>query len=723
MKILLRNLKSGVLSLREVPQPQLEAQGVVVQNYYSLISAGTERAQVQMDKRSLIGKARARPDLVRQVLQKIRSEGIMSTLKAVQTRLGTPTPLGYSCAGVVLEAGEMTPGLRTGDYVACSGGGYANHAEVVYVPMNLAVPVPKNLDMRIAASAGVGAIALQGVRQSGAKLGETVAVIGLGLIGRLTCQLLQASGCRVVGIETDPQSLWHTQEHSRGILLMDPGCGSAAEQIHDLTGGLGVDATIICAATKESGPINLSAEISREQGTVSAVGLINLDLPREAFFKKELKLVVSRSLGPGRYDPSYEEHGLDYPAAYVRWTEGRNMEAYLQLAADGAIDPSALFTHEFEFEHALDAYKLISSKQEDYYLGVLLRYDPAKRHIREPILIKSDKPRPGKTKPGISIIGTGSYATKFLLPYVKEARLRGAASGLGASADIVGKRFGFEFAAAEHDQILKDPETDVVIIATRHQHHGSLTVRALQEGKAVFVEKPLCLTMDELRSIFAAHGEDGFLHVGFNRRFAPVVRAISEHFPTDSPAAMLCRINAGALVDHWLKDIATGGGRVLGEACHYIDLLRFLAGSPMTRIYATAVRKPAVSAIESEDISIAIEYKNGSIGTVLYTGSGAKSQTKERYEIFSAGRSAVIDDFRTLELYGGKRKVIRFRGRDLGQAEQMHRFLKGLNAGLPPIPFSELVESTLAAFAVIESITRAAPVEMGEMWALLEGKQ
>ena len=719
MKILLRNLKSGELSLQESPLPQLEKQGVIVRNLYSLISAGTERSQVEMDRRSMLGKARARPDLVRQVLQKVRSEGLMNTFRAVQTKLTTPTPLGYSSAGIVLEAGDIVPGIRAGDLVACSGGGYANHAEVIYVPRNLAVPLPQELDPKVAATAGVGAIALQGVRQSGARLGELVAVIGLGLIGQMTCQLLKAAGCRIVGIDIDPRALEHVSKHTPDGVFLEFDREKVIARISDLTGRLGADATIICAATKSSEPVELSAEITREQGTVSAVGLVNLDIPREAFYRKELKLVVSRSLGPGRYDPVYEEHGLDYPAAYVRWTEGRNMAAWLQLASDGQINPSALISHTYDFENALESYKLIT-EGKDYFLGVLLRYDVKKEHSRTPVTFETAPRKPVEGAPAIGALGVGSYASKFLLPFLRGGRLRGVASGRGLSAVNASKRFGFAFAAGDPEQVFNDAETDAVIIATRHNLHGKLTTDALNAGKAVFVEKPLCLTIEELRDIVEAYGENGYLHVGFNRRFAPAVALARNHIEGCGPAVLLCRINAGSLEGHWLQDPIIGGGRIIGEGCHFIDLLRLLAGSPIVKVASTALRAEGKSAVESEDVSISLEFENGSVGTVIYTGSGSKALPKERYEMFAAGRSAVIDDHRSVELYSGGKVVKRLRGRDTGQAGQMRRFLEGLKTGEPPIPFRELVETTLASFAAVESIARSAPVTMEYMWSLLE---
>ena len=490
-----------------------------------------------------------------------------------------------------------------------------------------------------------------------------------------------------------------------------------AARVAEITSGAGVDATIICAATKSSAPIELSAEITREQGVVSAVGLVNLDVPREAFYHKELKLIVSRSLGPGRYDPGYEEHGLDYPIAYVRWTEGRNMAAWLQLAASGAINPGALITHEYEFDQALDAYERITGESDDYYLGIMLRYDADKKLDRRPVSLPEKKLSAPREAPAIGAIGVGSYASKYLLPYLGNATLRGVASGRGHSATSAGKRFGFAF-AGEPEAVISDEQTNAVIIATRHNLHAELTVQALSLGKAVFVEKPLCLTIDELRRINSTAGEDCFLHVGFNRRFAPATRLVKEYIGSVGPLMITCRVNAGPLRGHWLQDVAEGGGRILGEGCHFIDLLRHLAGSPITKVGATSLRKPGVSAVESEDVAINLDFENGSTGSIVYTGSGSKALTKERYELFSGGRCAVLDDFSAVELYSGEKKIRRMR-RDTGQQEQMRVFLEGLVTGSAPIPYGELIEVTLATLAVVESLTRSAPVEMTEMWRLL----
>jgi predicted dehydrogenase/threonine dehydrogenase-like Zn-dependent dehydrogenase len=718
MKTLLRNLESGELSLQEVPAPRLEAHGVVVRNHYSLISAGTERAQVAMDRRSLLGKARARPDLVRQVLRKIRSDGLVNTYRAVRNRLTTPVPLGYSCAGEVLEAGEMVENIRAGDLVACSGGGYANHSEVVYVPRNLAAAVPGDLEPRVAATAGVGAIALQGVRQAGVRLGETAAVIGLGLIGQMTCQLLSAAGCKVVGIDIDERALEFAASHTPDCVYLGFDPDRIAATVADLTGGLGVDATIICAATKSSEPIELSAEITREQGTVSVVGLVNLDVPREAFYRKELKLALSRSLGPGRYDPLYEEHGIDYPAAHVRWTEGRNMAAWLQLASEKKIDPGALITHEFEFDRAPSAYDMITGKSE-YYLGVLLRYDAGKSHLRGESIPIAVADQHGKDSPAVGVIGAGSYASKFILPYLKGVSRRGVAGASGISAASAAKRFGFSF-TGDAEAVIEDEATDTVIIATRHDSHAQFVVAALAANKAVFVEKPLCLTIGELRRIIASAGDSAFLHVGFNRRFAPAVGLVRKHMQGCGALTVASRINAGPLSGHWLQDTAVGGGRIIGEGCHFIDLARHLAGSPISRVFAAGVRKAGSTAIGCEDVTFSLEFENGSVAAIVYTGSGSKAQTKERHELYAGGRSAVIDDYRAVELYCAKRSRRSLRPRDTGQAEQMRRFIEARKSGKPLIPFAEIVEVTLATLAVVESLTRSAPVSMAEMHELLE---
>ncbi|MBW1678265.1 MAG: Gfo/Idh/MocA family oxidoreductase, partial [Deltaproteobacteria bacterium] len=494
---------------------------------------------------------------------------------------------------------------------------------------------------------------------------------------------------------------------------------SVVSKVLELTGKLGVDATIICAASKDDGPINLSAEITREQGVVTALGLVNMNVPREAFYRKELSLVLSRSLGPGRYDPSYENHGLDYPAAYVRWTVGRNMASYLQLAAAGKIDPTRLITHEFTFDQAISAYDVITSDRDEFYCGVLLSYDFSARLKQQPIILKPSTHDGINGRLGIGVIGVGSYASKFLLPYLKRERLRFVLSGSGYNAYAAAKRFGFEEVAAKTEHVIDDPDTDVVLIATRHNKHAEYAIQALNAGKAVFVEKPLCLSIEELQQIDSAHREGGFLHVGFNRRFSPAISVVKDFFSSTGPLLFNCRVNAGPLLDHWLLDPIEGGGRILGEVCHFIDILRFLAGSPITRVYCSGLRKRGVDAISYEDVVITLDFENCSTGTIVYTGSGSKALSKERYEIFSGEKAAVINDFRTVELYKGKPRKVRIGKRDTGQSEQMKQFLAGVREGKPPIPYAELIEVSLATFAVIESLTRAMPVDMREMWEVI----
>ena len=548
-------------------------------------------------------------------------------------------------------------------------------------------------------------------------------MIGLGLIGQMSCQILSAAGCRVIGIDIDTRALDYAAKACPGAVLLNSVSVDVEAAVLDATGSLGADATIICAVTKDAGPINLSARITREQGKVVALGLVNMDLPREEFFRKELSLVISRSLGPGRFDKGYEEHALDYPAAYVRWTEGRNMSAYLQLAAEGKIDPAKLLTHEFAFEDVVSAYDLITNRDDDFHLGVMLRYDAEKEFSRQSVKTSEAVASPRAGAIGIGLIGAGNYAIKFILPYLKNERLRGVLSGSGLSARSVVNKFAFEEIAAEPEQVIEDPDTELVLITTRHSKHAGHTVKALEAGKAVFVEKPLCLTLKELRDISRAYREDSFLHVGFNRRFSPSVAAVAEHLgDCRSNLLMSFRVNAGPLHDHWLQDPAVGGGRLIGEGCHYIDLMRYFSGSPVSRVSCSGVRKPGSEAIECEDFSITLEFENGSIGTIVYSGQGSKALAKERHEFYAGGKSAVIDNYRTVLLFeGNKRKKLKG-GRDKGQAEQMRRILEGLRRGEQPIPFEQMIEVALATFAAVESLTRAAPVEMAEMWRQLEAE-
>ncbi|HEV8694818.1 MAG TPA: Gfo/Idh/MocA family oxidoreductase, partial [Lysobacter sp.] len=556
MKQVTHTLKHGRIEVADVPIPTLSDKFVLVRTTASVISSGTEKTKIDMGSKSLWQKARARPDLVRQVIRKLRTEGLSKTLATVNTRLAAANPLGYSSAGIALAVGGLVEGIQPGDRVACGGVGYANHAEFVAVPRNLVVKVPAQVSDEEAAFATLGAIALQGVRLADPKLGETVLVLGLGLLGQIAVQLLRANGCRVLGTDLDPSLISLAERFgATGMSTTD-----AERTCRDLTGGAGVDAVLVCAGTSSNQPIELCGQVTREKGRVVVVGAVRMDIPREDYFKKEISVVISRSYGPGRYDPDYEENGNDYPLGYVRFTEQRNMQTSIELIAAGRLDVKSLITHRFALDDAVRAYALIEGEKREPYLGIVMTYggaaDESTRASAKRIVVA---PRAvDKARIGISLVGAGNYATASLLPPLRgssDVELRGLITSSGRTAAGVARQFGFSFCAAELAEVL-GTDTDAVMIATRHDTHASYVARALRVGKHVYVEKPLGLRMDELADVAEAHAAAGDrqLMVGFNRRYAPLTLELQRHFAgVRSPKVVNIRVNAGFIApEHWI---------------------------------------------------------------------------------------------------------------------------------------------------------------------------
>ena len=715
MKQVTQNYRSGELQVEEVPWPALRPGGLLVQNHFSLISAGTERGKVEMAQKSLLGKARSRPDQVRKVLEKIRTEGIVNTYRAVMNQLNAPVPLGYSSAGVVLESADDVEGICVGDHVACGGGGYANHAEVIFVPKNLCVKCPDGVPLDVACFATVGAIAMQGIRQAGAALGENVAVIGLGLIGQIAWRLLESAGCRVIGIDIDDRMVEFARRTGLALAINST-TTAAVPRVEQWTGGRGVDAVLICAGTSSSGPVRLAGEIARDKGVVVALGGVGLDIPRELYYVKELDLRLSRSYGPGRYDRDYEEKGRDYPYSYVRWTEQRNMAAFLELCAAKRLDLAPLVTHRFALDRAKEAYDLLAAKQAEPCLGIVLEYGRAALP-RAPIAIRPRPPRAKEGRVGVAFIGAGRYAERFLLPALArnaDVHLRAIATLSGLSARTAAERSSFELCLDDPEAVLDDAEVEAVFVTTRHDTHARYVIEALRHGKHVYVEKPLCLSLAELAEIEAAYAQsDRLLMVGFNRRFSPGARDIKAALADAGPPMIVCRINAGPLPpDHWALD-PDQGGRLIGEGCHFFDLAQFLAGSRPTSVHAAAVAGPR-SARTNDNVAATIQFENGAIATIIYTGAGDSSLPKERIEVFAAGCAAVLDDFRSVSIHrGGRCKNIRYRGQDKGQSEEVARWIAAVRSGGPsPIAWEELRWSTRANLAAIESLTTGKPVDI-----------
>lgn len=708
MEQLTQKLKSGEMTIQQLPMPVVGAGMVLVRNHYSLISAGTESTTVKSARKSLIGKARERPQQVKQVVDVLKKQGPIQTYRAVMKKLDAYSPLGYSCAGEVIEVGSDVTEFAVGDRVACAGAGYANHAEIVCVPVNLCVKLPQDADLKNASYNTLGAIALQGIRQADLRLGENCAVIGLGLLGQLTCLMLRTSGVRTFGIDIDKAAVEKAQGHCVDAAWIRSDAG-VAEQIETATGGLGVDAVIITAGTSSLDPINFAGEIARKKGRVVVVGAVPTGFDRNPYYyRKELDLRMSCSYGPGRYDLNYEEKGLDYPAAYVRWTEKRNMQAFQELLHTGRIDIDYLTTHEFPLDDAPKAYDMIVSRSEPF-LGVVLKYDISKPLKRGKVAISPSKPA-GKVN--LAFIGAGSYAQGNLLPNIpkndSDIVCKGVLTNSGTTSKRVAEKFGFEFCTSKSDDIIQSDDINTVFIATRHDSHADYVKQALQAGKHVFVEKPLCLNVEELVAIEEFyHGGHGGpqpqLMVGFNRRFAPLARRLKKSLDP-VPLSMIYRVNAGAIpADTWIHDSTIGGGRIIGEVCHFIDFLTFICGSLPTRVYASAL--PAPNHL-NDTVTINLEFKNGSIGTVAYYANGSKKLSKEYVEVYQSGLTGIIRDFKHLEIHtNGKRVRKRLLNQDKGQAVMVRAFIDSVkNGGKPLINPEEIFAVTKATFAVVESL-------------------
>jgi predicted dehydrogenase/threonine dehydrogenase-like Zn-dependent dehydrogenase len=721
MQQLTQKLKEGKLQVLEVPLPLVQPGQLLIRNHYSLISAGTEGSTVQTARKSLLGKAKERPQQVKQVIETLKSQGLVQTYRAVMKKLDAYSPLGYSCAGEVMETGPGVSGYTRGDLVAC-GGLSASHAEVVAVPVNLCVKLPPGADLKQAAYNTLGAIALQGVRQADLKLGESAAVIGLGLLGQITGLLLRASGVRVVGLDIDAAMAEMAARHCADLALARDAAGLEGA-IAEFTQGLGCDGVIITAGTDSLDPINLAGSIARKRGTIVIVGNVPTGFDREPhYYKKELQVRMSCSYGPGRYDPRYEEKGLDYPAAYVRWTENRNMQAFQELIAAQKIDLSYLTTHVFPLEDAPRAYDMLLQKTEPF-VGLLIEYD-LKKDWSPPvskIILKSRPPAPPAPSVGIGFIGAGSYAQSHLLPNIpKDTRvsLQGIMTASGASSRSVAERFGFAFCTADVQDILANDAINTVFIATRHDSHADLVLQALAAGKHVFVEKPLCLTVEELDRIQTTYArlteaqKAGALMVGYNRRFSPLVVRMRETLGT-GPMAMLYRINAGEIpADSWIQDADLGGGRIIGEVCHFIDLLTFMTGSQPQSVYAAVL--PAANNLD-DTLTITLTYANGSIGTICYFANGDKSLPKERLEVFAHGSAAILNDFKSLAIHvGGRKKEHKLLSQDKGQKNEVQIFIQGILQGQgSPVSFEEIYRTSLVTFKIIESWRTGQVLDLG----------
>jgi len=719
MKQVVQGVKRGKVRVEELPPPALKPGGVLVRTVASVISAGTERLALEFGRKSLLTKARERPDLVRQVMDKVKREGIVPTYKAVRGRLGMPLSLGYSSAGVVQEVVTGEEGFQVGDRVACAGVGYANHAEVVWVPKNLCLKIPDILDFEEASFGAIGAIALQGVRLVEPTLGESIVVIGLGLIGQIAVQCFKANGCRVLGLDPEANRVALAKQLGADEAIVS-GESSLSKAVQRFTRDRGADAVLIAAATESNEPVELAGEICRDRGRVVIVGAVRIDVPRRTYYEKELDLRVSRSYGPGRYDPTYEEKGVDYPIGYVRWTEQRNIEAFHDLLVQRKVDVQKLITHRFPIEKAEKAYDLLGGQKRENYLGILLTY-PDNRDEKPtiPLISTSQVGVVDADQVNFGVIGAGDFARSTLLPILERlpsVSLKGIATATGISSKSTGTRFGFEYCTTDYHEILNDEGIHVVLIATRHHLHAPLVIEALKARKHVFVEKPLCLSVEELQEIIETHQSlvtnekfPPLLMVGFNRRFAPYTQKAREFFAgREGPMVINYRVNAGSVSpDHWVNDPEEGGGRIVGEVCHFVDFVNYVVGKQPVRVFAEGAT--------ADTAAITLKYEDSSIGSIQYLANGHRTFSKERVEIFGDGSVFVIDDFRRAGRFSDASRA-RFRSglkQDKGHQAELKAFvdavLRGASLAITP---EDAFETMRVTFRIVESLARGAPVEV-----------
>lgn len=713
MKQLAQRMRDGELRVVDVPEPEIDEWKVLVRTQASLVSAGTERAKVEVARESLVGKARRRPDQVQQVLEKVRTDGLRATIDAVRTRLDSLSPLGYCATGIVETVGARVRDVQPGQIVAC-GGEAAGHAEALAVPGNLCVPVPPGVDPSTAAFTTLGAIAMHGFRQANLALGERVAVVGMGLVGQLSARIAHAAGCEVIGVDLET---WRLDVAQRaGVLHI---CRERA-RVEEADLGTCDAVLVTAAAPSTNDPVSLATDLARERGTIVVVGDVLLELDRRRFYAKELELRLARSYGPGRYDLEYEERGLDYPAGYVRWTERRNMSEFLRLLAERRVDISDLITHRFEIDEADRALETLTRPAERA-LAIVIEY--AARRGSPTEVRTAPRGRARAFRPGLNVgfIGAGSFARRMLMPLAQRHGLvlDRVATSTGLSAVSAAEQFGFRRGACSVDELLADPDLAGVVIATRHDLHGALALAALRAGKAALVEKPLCLKEGDLAELHAevALPDVPPLMVGFNRRHAQLTESLCEHLAGSSEATnVLVRVNAGPLpVDHWLNDPVTGGGRLLGEGCHFLDLILHLVDSNPVAVTTSARHRPGEPAQSAQDFSVSVRFADGSLGALLYGTAGASAAGKELVEAHRGGLSGRIEDFRVLRLWGrGRVRTWRSRGQDKGHGEELRVFSAAVRGAAPPPPAPSYLAATELSLAALRSLASGAEVRIAE---------
>ncbi len=709
----IQHQKSGDILVEDLPAPQCPDNGILVQNLYSLISAGTEKFSVEKAKSSLLERARKQPEDVKMVIDFVKKEGIAKTAKRVLNALDSYKLLGYSSAGVVLESNcdEFKPG----DRVACGGAGFANHAEVVAIPKNLAVHLPDDVSFQEASFTTLGAIAMQGFRQADPRLGETVAVVGLGLLGQITVQLLKAAGCRVVGLDIN-EDLFDVAKRY-GCEATFKSSKENAANVKAFARGLGCDAVILTASTSSNEPMELALDICRKRGTVVVVGAVGMDIPRGPFYVKEIDLKIACSYGPGRYDTDYEIKGNDYPAAYVRWTENRNMISFVDLLHTKSIDVKSMVSHIFKVSESAKAYDIIMGKTPEKFTGIVLEYPERENILNRTIVNTNSNSRSDTIK--VAMLGAGSFASNNLIPALKSEKVEMAAvtTATSVNASTAAKLHGFKLASTDSLEIIKSKDNNLIFCASRHDSHAQYVIEAIKAAKPIFIEKPLCVTkeqLEEIKKLYDSH--NGSVMVGFNRRFSKPFRDISKFFDgRTEPLSMIYRVNAGNIPKtHWVHDSANRG-RIIGEVCHFIDTLMYLCGERPQRIYAECISSKCEDVTNADNVSINIKFSGGSIGTVNYFSNGDKSVPKEYCEVYSQRQTAFMHNFTSVDLFqSGKVKNKKYdgsKGIDIEVKETTDSIRKGKEM---PISFTELYDVTKATFAVLDSLANAIPIDLSK---------
>ncbi|MCK4520294.1 bi-domain-containing oxidoreductase [Candidatus Parcubacteria bacterium] len=717
MKQVVQNYKTRELEVQEVPAPIIRPGGVLVRNINSLISIGTEKLMINLAKKNLFAKVKSRPDLVKKVINKVKQEGLFEAYRQAMARLEEPLPLGYSSAGKLIEVGQGADEFQVGDRVACAGHKFASHAEIIYVPRNLCVKIPENVSFEEACFVDLGAIALHGVRTGEPTLGEKAVVIGLGLLGQIAVQILKASGLRVFGVDINEDKTKLAKELGAdevAVINKD----DIQNRVKSFSQGVGADIVYIFASTYSNQPIELAGEIARERGKVVITGEITINIPRKVYYEKELKVVVSRSSGPGIYDSLYEKKGIDYPIAYVRWTLRRNLEEFLKLIGEKKVRLEPLITHRFKIDDALKAYEMILGETKENYIGVLLKYEENKKEIQkinlnETKIIKKSK----KEEINVGLIGAGLHSKGVILPTIKQIpkiNLLGIADAEGVNARFIGEKFDFKYCTTNYKQILNDTDIDAVVIATPHNLHAKMLKDALGAGKDIFIEKPLAMNEVQLKEIIKIYNQTSArVMVGLNRRFSPFSVLVKELFSWyKGPFAVNCRVNIGYIPpDHWTHDLSVGGGSIIGEGCHFIDLIQFLTGSLPMEVYAKTISGKINEHISNDNVLINLKMSSGSIASIVYTALGTRAYPRERIEIFGGGAVAVIDNFKSmLYVQNGRKKKKSTFDIDKGYKDEFRLFFEAIQKGEEtPVKFKEYLFTTLTTFKIIESIQKNTP--------------